>query len=163
MEQTCQRISLLLGQLAAWLLLVMLLLTVILVVQRYIVGTGSIALQELITHCYGANFLLGLSYTLSQNKHVRVDIFYQRFPTHTQDWINALGCLTLLLPFCFFVSFTGFEFFQASANLNESSPEPGGLPYLYLYKGLIPLCFSFLLVQGLLLFFTSAKRLIFIR
>lgn len=150
----------LLGSIASCLLLGMTLLTAALVVARYLFDTGSIALQELTVIFHGSIFLLGLSYTLSADEHVRVDIFYQRMSPLQKDWVNAVFCLLFLLPFTAFLTWLGILFFHTSFTIRESSPEPGGLPYLFLFKAILPLGTFCLFLQGLSLFFSSARRVI---
>ncbi len=110
--------------------------------------------------CHGSVFLLGLGYTLSLNEHVRVDIFYQKMTDTQRDWVNAIGCLIFLFPFCAFTALRSFDFFYTSFVIQEASPEPGGLPYLFLFKAMLPLSFFMLLLQGFSLFLSSASRLV---
>ncbi|MCB0333231.1 MAG: TRAP transporter small permease subunit [Bdellovibrionales bacterium] len=86
------------GTLAAWLCLLLILLTAEQVISRYLFESSSIALQELEWHLFGALFLLACPYTLQKNGHVRIDLLYGRFSEKTQALIDTLGILFLLLP-----------------------------------------------------------------
>ena len=76
----------------------MLLVTFAVVVLRYALDTGWIAMQESITYLHSLVFMLGAAYTLRHQGHVRVDIFYQKFSELGRAWVNLLGTLLLLMP-----------------------------------------------------------------
>jgi len=114
---------------------------------RYIFSAGSIALQELEWHLFDIIILLGISYTLQQNAHVRVDIFYASFSVKTKAIINIITSLFFILPFASLIIYIGVEFVNLSFIQNEISSNPGGLEYRYLVKSLMPLAFVFLLLQ----------------
>ena len=105
-------------------------------------------------------FLLGAAWTLDQDKHVRVDLFYQRFGPKTKALINLVGTLIFLIPFCWVTMITSIDFVQSSFLLNETSPDPGGLPARYLIKSAIPLGFGLLMLQGVVLILNSIKTLL---
>lgn len=137
------------GRLLAWLLALLVLGTVVVVVLRYGFDYGATALQEVTIYIHAAAFMLGAAYTLRHDGHVRVDILYQRCTPRRQAWINALGTIVFLLPFCGYILIYSSGFFLDSFAMRERSSEPGGLPAVYLLKGLIPLSAVLLAVQGL--------------
>ncbi len=136
------------GRCAAWLALAMTLLTCLVVLLRYGFHFGSIAAQEAITYLHATLFMLGAAYTLQHGGHVRVDIFYSRFTTSQQAWVNAVGSIVLLLPFCVFIAVTSWEFVQSSWVIKEISPEPGGIPAVFILKSVIPVMAVSLFLQG---------------
>jgi len=137
------------GKLVSWLTLAMMLITALVVIMRYLLNTGSIALQESITYMHGMVFLLATAYALKQQAHVRVDIIYQKLSVRSQAIIDLLGTLFFLLPFCLFLLWVSYDYVVFSWALLESSPEPGGLPAVFLLKTLIPLMALMLLLQGI--------------
>lgn len=137
------------GRLLAYLALIMALLTAFIVVLRYGFNVGSIVSQEAVTYMHGALFLLGAAYALKTGAHVRVDIFYRRFSTRSQAWVNAIGAIVFLLPLCAFILLTSLDYVAESWSMRESSPEPGGIPAVYLLKTLIPLSAAMLALQGI--------------
>ena len=155
------RISRVIGIFAAWQLFAMMLITVVIVILRYLFNIGSIALQEATLFLHANAFLLGLCYALSCDGHVRVDIFYQKMTIQQKYWINALGALVFLIPFCLFLLTTTADFFYDAWLIRERSPEPDGLSFHYLFKGFLPLSVFFLLLQGIALFFQNAIPLVF--
>ncbi|TKB44626.1 TRAP transporter small permease subunit [Thalassotalea mangrovi] len=131
------KVNEILGRLIAWLTLVIVLLTFLVVVLRYGFNIGSIALQESVLYAHATIFMLGAAYTLKHNGHVRVDVFYHRCSEKTQAWINLFGTVFLLLPVMIFMAWISSDFISASWNIMEKSREPGGLPFVYLNKSLI--------------------------
>ena len=136
------------GRVLAWCSLFMALLTSTVVVLRYGFSVGSIALQEAITYLHGCLFMLGVAYALRVGAHVRVDIFYRDFPPRTKAWVDAIGGIVFLLPLCAFIAGISFGYVADAWAIRESSPEPGGIPYLYVLKTLLPLMAVNLAVAG---------------
>ena len=136
------------GRLLACLALVMALLTAFILVLRYGFNMASIVSQEAVTYMHGALFLLGAAYALKTGAHVRVDIFYRRFSPRGQAWVNAIGAIVCLLPLCAFILLSSLDYVSESWSMRESSPEPGGIPAVYLLKTLIPLSAMTLALQG---------------
>jgi len=137
------------GRALAWLCLAMAVVTAGVVFLRYGFNIGSIAAQEAVTYMHGCLFMLGAAYTLKVGGHVRVDIFYQRFSRRGQAWVNSLGGIVFLLPFCAFIFGVSWNYVTESWAILESSPEPGGIPAVFLLKSLIPLMAINLFCQGL--------------
>ena len=134
----------------AWLVLLMVLIVGYDVMMRYLFHSGSVALQELEWHLFALIFLLGTPYTLKHDSHVRVDIIYksQRVTDRQRAWIDLFGGLFLLIPFCLLIIISSIPFVTSSFIAGEGSPDPGGLPWRFLLKAVIPLGFTMLLLQG---------------
>lgn len=138
------------GKLISWLVLLLILLVNYDVAMRYFFLSGSIAIQELQWHIFALIFLIGSAYTLKNNQHIRLDLLYNHtFKRHHRAWVDLLGGLLFLIPFCLLVSFTATNFAIQSFTHMESSPDPGGLPFRWLLKASIPVGFCFLALQGL--------------
>jgi TRAP-type mannitol/chloroaromatic compound transport system permease small subunit len=144
-----------LGRTVAWLILAMAIATGAIVIVRYVIGSGSIALQESISYLHAAVFMLGICYTLKHDQHVRVDVFYQNFSTTTRAWINAIGSIVFVLPLCVFIIFISFNYVDNSWAIREGSPDPGGIHGVYLLKTLIPVLGITLLLQAISLILTN--------
>ncbi|SES67823.1 TRAP transporter small permease subunit [Thalassotalea agarivorans] len=143
------RFSQLTGRVIAWFTLLMVVITFLIVVLRYGFNLGWIAMQESVLYFHGLVFLLGAAYTLKEDGHVRVDIFYQRFSDKGKAWVNLLGTLFLLLPFCVFVFTISFDYVASAWRIMEKSGEAGGLPFVYLSKSYLLLFAFALALQGL--------------
>lgn len=141
------RMQLLMGQLVAWGTLGLVLVTALVVILRYGLSTGSIALQESTLYLHAVVFMLGISYTYNQDRHVRVDVFYAQCSEKKRLWINFLGNLFLALPTMGFILWVGWDYVSASWIIQERSTEASGLGYIYLLKTLIILMPIFMILQ----------------
>jgi len=139
------------GKLVSWLVLVMVLLVSYDVAMRYFFQSGSVALQEMEWHLFSLIFLIGASYTLKHDDHVRLDLFYKSkfMDDRRRAWVDLFGSIFLLIPFCILIISTAWPFVVQSYIHLEGSPDPGGLPYRWILKASIPLGFTFLLLQGI--------------
>jgi TRAP-type mannitol/chloroaromatic compound transport system permease small subunit len=137
------------GRLLAWLALFMALITALIVVLRYGFNIGSIMAQETVVYMHGCLFMLGTAYALKSGAHVRVDIFYRSFSPRARAWVDSLGGIVFLLPLCVFIGFASWNYVTESWAVREISPEPGGIPAVFLLKSLIPLMAINLFLQGL--------------
>ena len=102
---------------------------------------------ELQWYLFSVVFLLGAAYTLKANAHVRVDVFYNRLSPRHRAWVNLLGALLFLVPFCVLMLWTSWPVVVDSIVRLEGSPDPGGLPR-YPLLAMIPAAFVLLLLQG---------------
>ena len=116
---------------------------------RYLFSGGSIALQELEWHLFDVIILFGIAYTLKEDAHVRVDIFYVAFEEKTKACVNIISSLFFILPFSMLIIYICIDFVHLSFIQNEISSNPGGLEYRYLVKALLPLAFVFLALQAI--------------
>lgn len=123
------RISAAIGKAAAWLTLLMVLVTFVVVVLRYVFDFGLIWLQESVTWMHAAVFMLGAAYTLHDEEHVRVDVFYGKMTGKRRAWVDLIGVVFFLLPLCGFLAVKAYDFIAISWSMKEASRESGGLPY----------------------------------
>ncbi len=139
------------GRATAWLVLSMVLIIGFDVTMRYLFQAGSVGLQELEWHLFALIFLFGAGYTFKHDGHVRVDIFYhsRHMDNRRRAWVDLLGGLFFLLPFCLLIIINSLPFVSNAFTIGEGSPDPGGLPYRFLLKAAIPVGFTLLLLQGL--------------
>ena len=145
------------GKTVSWLLLVMVVTVFGVVVLRYVFSIGWIWLQELVTWMHAMVFLLVAAYALSEDSHVRVDVFYRQWSKRTQNRINFFGSLFCLCPVSLFLVFGSFDYVEASWVTKEASKDAGGLayPFVPLLKTTIPLTGVLLFMQGLVVAFKS--------
>lgn len=136
------------GRGIAWLTLAMALGGVAVVVLRYGFGIGAVWLQESVTWLHAAVFMLGAGWTLRQDGHVRVDVFYRRMSLRQQALVDLAGTLVFLLPLCGYLLVESLPYVMNSWRILERSREAGGLPGLYLVKSLIPLMALLLALAG---------------
>lgn len=137
------------GKSVSWCSLFLVVLVFVIAVLRYAFKIGSIPMQELVIYLHALIFMAGASYTLADDKHVRVDVIYTKLPKVSKAWINLFGTVLFLFPVTAFILFTSIDYVILSWRINESSPEAGGLPYLFLLKSLILIMPGLLILQGL--------------
>ncbi|GAB3488010.1 TRAP transporter small permease subunit [Marinomonas epiphytica] len=149
LERGITRFSNLLGTLSALLFIVLLFNVFYDVLMRYVFNDVSIAMQELEWHLYAAIFLLGIPYGIQHGGHVRVDLIYENLSIRSKAWIDLFGCVFFLLPFTLLVGYYGISFAHEAYSLGETSGDPGGLPYRWIIKAVIPFAFFSMAVSGL--------------
>lgn len=139
------------GKLISWLVIVLVFLVGYDVAMRYLFQSGSIALQELQWHLFSIIFLLGAAYTLKDDEHVRLDVVYRsRFVSdRMRAWIDALGVMLFLIPFCILIIYCAWPFIKQAYLFHEASPDPGGLSARWFIKAMIPVGFMLLVLQGI--------------
>jgi TRAP-type mannitol/chloroaromatic compound transport system permease small subunit len=137
------------AKVAAFLVVLLSLLILYQAINRYLFNDPSVLIQEIQWHLFDIIFLLGLSYALQSDKHVRVDIFYAKFSKKTKAIINIISQLFLILPFTLIILYTGYTLVEMSYLQGEISPDPGGLTHRYLIKAMILFGFALLGLQSL--------------
>lgn len=138
---------------------VLVLLIVYDALMRYILQSGSIALQELEWHLFDVVILLSIAYTLKENAHVRVDIFFDKFSQKYKRVIDIFATLFFIIPFSFLIIYFSYDFVLMSFTQMEGSSNPGGLEYRFLVKSLMPLAFLFVILQSISKLITDLKEL----
>ncbi|MEO1201642.1 MAG: TRAP transporter small permease subunit [Pseudomonadota bacterium] len=146
------RFSELTGRLTAWLTFLMVVVTFVVVLMRYVFDAGQIWLQESVTWMHAVVFMLGAAYTLKHEEHVRVDIFYGRASPVRRAWIDLIGVLLFLWPMCGFIAWSSLGFIETSWSLREASRESGGLPF-----PMLPLLKTVLVIMPLTLALQGAS------
>lgn len=151
------------GRLCSWLALGMVLAGAWNAVVRYLgrwVGSGlsSNAWIEGQWYMFSLLFLLGAAWTLQQDAHVRVDVIYGRLSAKKKAWIDLLGTLFFLLPFCVFGLMVSWPSVSNSWAVREVSPDPGGLAR-YPLKAVILVAFALLAAQGISTAIKAVARL----
>ena len=136
------------GRTVAWLTLVMTLLTFAIVVLRYGFNLGWIGLQESVTYLHAVVFMVAAAWAFQTDDHVRVDIFYRDRSERYRAWVNLAGTLVFLVPFSVFLLYIAWDYVAASWSMREASREAGGLPLVWLLKGLLLLLPTLLLLQA---------------
>jgi TRAP-type mannitol/chloroaromatic compound transport system permease small subunit len=136
------------GRAVAWLTLVMTLLTFAIVVLRYGFNLGWIGLQESVTYLHAVVFMVAAAWAFQTDDHVRVDIFYRDRSERYRAWVNLAGTLVFLVPFSVFLLYIAWDYVAASWSMREASREAGGLPLVWLLKGLLLVLPALLLLQA---------------
>jgi|TARA_B100001540_G_scaffold309906_1_gene326841 TRAP-type mannitol/chloroaromatic compound transport system permease small subunit len=147
------------GKLFSWFLLFMVLLTCLIVILRYLFNIGFIWMQELVRFFYSAVFLICAAYTLVEDAHVRVDIFYSKLSEKKKNIINIFGSLFFLIPVCFIIFYYSFSYVINSWAQLEGSLEERGLHAVFIMKTFIWFFAFMLFAQGVSIIASSINRI----
>ena len=128
---------------------IMFILVIVNIFLRYIFNINFIFMQELVMYLHAFIFLFGISICLKENSHVRIDVFSNKLGAEVKKYIEILGTVFLIIPFCLFVLYESTPIIIRSWEMLESSGEPGGLPFIYILKSAIYVFASLLLIQAL--------------
>ena len=118
------------------------------VVTRKFFVLGSTKLQEMEWHLHTLLFAFCLGYAYLKDAHVRIDLIRDRLSRRKKLWIELVGCLVFLIPYCIVVLHHGEDWWYRSFAINESSDSATGLPYRWIIKATIPLGFILLLLAA---------------
>jgi TRAP-type mannitol/chloroaromatic compound transport system permease small subunit len=132
------------GDAISWIWLVLLVVIVTNVILRYAFGQGRIEFEELQWHLYSVGFLVGLSYCVESDSHIRVDFLHSRFSARLQAWVELYGILLLLLPFVALMLIFSVPFIAHSFEIGEVSAAPGGLGHRWAIKSALFVGFALL-------------------
>lgn len=147
-EKWFDRISRSIGYLCSFLMVVMMLNIFYDVFMRYVFKSGSIALQEMEWHFFSIIILLGTSYALMEDSHVRVDVLYSKFSDKKKALVNILGTIVFITPIALLVALGSVGFVMEAFTSHEISSDPGGLTHRWILKAFIPFSFWLLIFMS---------------
>jgi TRAP-type mannitol/chloroaromatic compound transport system permease small subunit len=136
------------GKGTAWLNFVLIGIILIQVILRYVFNRGMVPLEELQWHLYGVGIMVGLSYAVVKDSHIRLDLVYENMSEKNKARFEIFGIIFLLLPFATVGVIKGYELFFASFRVNESSASPTGLPFRWIIKSFVCTGFALLAVSS---------------
>lgn len=139
------------GKTVAWFALFMILVQFGVVMARYVFGVGDLWAQESIIYMHAFLFMLGAAYTLSEDGHVRVDIFYRSGSYRYKMWVDLLGAIFLLIPVALCIVWISWGYAESSWRVLEGSMEASGIPAVFILKTLIPTFGILMAAQGLVM------------
>lgn len=145
LEHQYRRINRFAGRALSIVLVLMILNVFYDVIMRYFFHNSSVGMQEMEWHLFSIIILFGMSVSLLEEAHVRVDFLYDRYQPKTKALINIIGTLFFLLPLTMLIFYGSIPFVKDAWMIGEISEDPGGLPYRWLIKGMIPLAFLYLM------------------
>jgi TRAP-type mannitol/chloroaromatic compound transport system permease small subunit len=137
-----------LSYVADWLVLLSCLISAGNAFSRYAFSVSSNAWLEIQWYMFGALVMLGASYTLKRNEHVRVDIVYANLSTRRQILVDIVGGLLFMLPATLILTYLSWPVFHNSWAEGEISSNAGGL-VRWPIKIFLPLGFALLSLQGI--------------
>ena len=141
------------GGISSLLILFLILLVSVSVILRYVLSIGFIWIQDLYIWIHAIFILLGISYTLKMDNHVRIDLLYRNLNKKKRNLINLIGLIIFAIPLTYILLVNGLDYFTRSYNLNEGSKESGGLPNIYILK-------FFIFFLGILLLLEICRQIL---
>lgn len=140
------------GEGAIWFTLAMIVLQCLIVILSKVFGISFTPLDESIWYLNGLIFMLGASYTLLHNRHVRVDLIYREASDKYKARVDFWGSLLFILPVAFmtfglswgFILDSWYNFSKGEWNLERAEGTPTSLPLISAFKTVIWV-YSFLL------------------
>jgi TRAP-type mannitol/chloroaromatic compound transport system permease small subunit len=136
-----------LGRIANWLVLGACLISAANAMSRYAFDISSNAYLEIQWYLFAAIVMLGASYTLKVNEHVRVDILYTHLSERGKEWLDLIGTAIFLVPSMLVIAYYSIPFFVLSWHTQEISGNAGGL-IRWPVKILVPVGFTLVALQG---------------
>lgn len=136
------------GDCVRWFALGLVLVTSLVVVQRYVFGVSITKLQESIIYLHALLFLLSSAVTLLAGGHVRVDIIYSRLSARAKAWTDMAGVYLALIPMCWLILDTSRSYVGGAWRILERSRESDGLPLVFALKTAIPVFAVMMIAQG---------------
>lgn len=136
------------GRAAAWVVVLLCLITVFDVITRRFLVLGSIVLQELEWYLHTILFMLTIGAAYIADAHVRVDLIRERLKPKHRSALEIVGCLLFLLPFGIVLLYFSWDLFARSFAAGENSPHAAGIPHRWLIKAVLPVGFALLLAAG---------------
>ncbi|TVR99058.1 MAG: TRAP transporter small permease subunit [Rhodospirillales bacterium] len=137
------------GNAVSWVWVILIGVIVLNVTLRYAFGQGRIEFEELQWHLYAVGFLVGLSYCIQNDSHIRIDILHERFKLKTKAWIEFFGIIVFLIPYVAVVLVYAPPFIQYSFITGEVSTAPGGLGYRWVIKSAMLIAYILILIAAL--------------
>jgi len=149
LEKVFDKFANIIGYITAIAMVLMILNVFYDVVMRYFFRSGSIAMQEMEWHLFSVIILLGISYTLKEDGHVRVDLIYDTLTDKKRATINMIGVIFFILPISLLIGFASIDYAIEAYQSAEQSGDPGGLTNRWIVKSLIPISFFLLIITSI--------------
>ncbi len=90
-----------------WFALLIVIAELAIVITRFIFSYEQAFMGDLVRFWYAALFLFASAYTLLQEGHVRVDIFYSGMKQRSKGFVNAFGALAFGITLCWTIIIIG--------------------------------------------------------
>jgi TRAP-type mannitol/chloroaromatic compound transport system permease small subunit len=143
------RINAGIGRTVAWAAMALVAVQFVAVVLRYVFGIGWIWVEESIVYLHASVFMAGAAYTLLQDGHVRVDIFYRDADEIGRARVDLFGTIFFLWPVSALILIKGWPYVAGSWAILEGSPETSGIPAVFVLKSLILVFAATMMLQGI--------------
>lgn len=110
---------------------------------------SSTRVQELEWHLHAMLFLMCLGYGYTKDAHVRIELVRDTLRPRSRVWIELLGAMLFMVPYCYVVMKFGIENAIRSFDIGESSAATTGLPNRFIIKAMLPFGFALIMLAGM--------------
>jgi TRAP-type mannitol/chloroaromatic compound transport system permease small subunit len=142
------RVTAFIGKSVMWLILLAVLVSSGNAIVRKTLNWSSNSLLELQWYLFGAAFMGAAAYTLQQNEHIRIDVFYGTRTRRTQHWIDLFGHVFFTLPFVVLMTWLLVPYALQAFNSGQISTNAGGL-IIWPARAILALGFALLIAQAI--------------
>ncbi|MDX5350798.1 MAG: TRAP transporter small permease subunit [Rhodobacterales bacterium] len=140
------RASAFVGKSVMWLIFVAVIVSAGNAIMRKAINWSSNSFLELQWYLYGAAFMGAAAYTLQQNEHIRIDIFYGTRSRRTQHWIDLFGHVVFTLPFVVLMTWMLVPYAWQAWKIGQVSTNAGGL-VIWPARAILAAGFALLIAQ----------------
>jgi TRAP-type mannitol/chloroaromatic compound transport system permease small subunit len=144
-----ERITTSLGKIFSWLIVPLILALCYEVFARYILKSPTIWAFDITYMLMATIFLMAAAYTLSANRHIRIDVLYGKFSSIKRAWVDLIGYAILFLPLISLLAYFAIGKVIESIRTSETSDLSPWHPIMWPFRLAIALCFCFLTIQGI--------------
>ena len=148
LSRLIDRITAGIGKAVMWLIFIAILTSAGNAIMRKAINWSSNSLLELQWYLFGAAFMGAAAYTLQQNEHIRIDIFYGTRSRRTQHWIDLFGHVFFLLPFVALMAWMLVPYAWQAWKIGQISNNAGGL-IIWPARAILAAGFILLIAQAL--------------
>lgn len=127
------------GIAVAWLNVLLIINILVQVIFRYAFSKGYVWMEELQWHLYGTAIVFAISYCITENSHIRLDLFHRKFSPKKKEVVEVVGIILMLFPLYIILSMHGIGFVESALRVHERSESPLGLPFRWIIKSMVPI------------------------
>ena len=149
LQEFLARIVIGVGKVSAWFSIPLMVVIIFDVVTRRFLVLGSTKLQEGEWHLHAILFLMCIGFTYLNDGHVRIDLIRERLSSRAKNWVELVGCIVFVIPYCLIVVYFAEDFLERSWAVSEASDSATGLPYRWAIKAFLPIGLFVLLLSGI--------------
>ncbi len=142
------RVTAFIGKSVMWLILLAVLVSSGNAIVRKVFNWSSNSLLEMQWYLFGAAFMGAAAYTLQQNEHIRIDVFYGTRTRRTQHWIDLFGHVFFTLPFVILMTWLLVPYAWQAFQSGQISTNAGGL-IIWPARAILASGFALLIAQAL--------------
>ncbi|MBW2127177.1 MAG: TRAP transporter small permease subunit, partial [Deltaproteobacteria bacterium] len=144
----------------AWLMLPLIFELVYDAVARYLFNAPTVWSFDLSYMLCGVLFMIGGAYTLLEEAHIRIEVFYIKFSERGKAIADVIGYLIFFFPAIGALFYFGIFYAAESWETLERSMSSYWSPPIYPFKTIIPLAAFLLLLQGIAKFINALAMII---